>query len=163
MKISLKKYIIIASALIFCVVGLSFAETINIKDAIENGVKLDGKKIAVEGETIGHVMKRGEFAWLNINDKTECIGVWAGYAELAKIRHLGKYAVTGDWIRVYGVFNKSCPAHGGDTDIHAVSVVVVTRGSARNFAHDQRKVNILIFLIGVLVCLYIIKILKRRR
>jgi hypothetical protein len=159
---SIKKYIIITSILIFCGVGLSFAETRNVKDVIKNSAQLDGKNLTLEGEAIGHLMKKGEFAWVNINDQTECIGVWASYAELAKIRHLGKYAVTGDWVRVYGVFNNHCPAHGGDTDIHAASLVVLTKGSARNFAYDQKKANILIFLIGVLICLYIIKILKRR-
>jgi hypothetical protein len=163
MRASLTKYIFISSAVIFCMAGPCFAETTTIKYAIENGVKLDGKKIAVEGEAIGHLMQRGEFAWLNINDTTEGIGVWASYADLTQIRNLGKHAVTGDWIRIYGAFNNRCPAHGGDTDIHAASLVLVKKGGPRNFPYDQRKASVVILLIGVLACLYIIKILKRRR
>ena len=142
---------------------LAFAESINIINLIEKGRDYDSKKIAVEGEVIGHLMKRGDFVWFNIDDKTASIGIWSDLDLAAKIKYLGRHAATGDWVRVDGVFHAHCPIHGGDTDIHADGVTVIERGNIRTLTHDPRKVNILIFLSSILLCLYIIKILKRRR
>lgn len=142
---------------------LALAQSVKIEDLINDSSRYDGKRVLVEGEAIGHLMKRGDFVWFNINDNTMSIGVWANSELAAKLQYLGKHAVTGDRVRIDGVFHSHCSMHGGDTDIHADSMVVVKRGSIRKLAHDPKKVNILIFLTGLMVCLYAIRILKKRR
>jgi hypothetical protein len=140
-----------------------FADSLKMSDLIKNALTYDGKRVTVEGEAIGHLMQRGDFVWFNVNDNTNAVGIWAT-SNLAKdIKYLGRHAVIGDVVRVEGVFHLRCPGHGGDTDIHADKVIVTQRGSIRQLTHDPQKVNIIIFLTAILVCLYIIKILKRTR
>jgi len=133
-----------------------------IDGLIDNSKQYDSKKVLVEGEAIGHLMARGDHAWFNMNDGTASIGIWIDLELAGQLKHFGRHAVKGDQVRVDGVFNSDCFMHGGDTDIHASSMVVVKKGSAIQLTHDQNKVNILVFLIGLMVCLYIIKTLKRK-
>lgn len=157
------KYTICTFGFLLVFNGLSLAQSPTIKDLINNPQKYDNKKVLIEGEVIGHIMKRGDHVWFNINDTTTSIGIWAK-AEIAdKIQYLGKHAARGDLVRVDGVFYAPCPMHGGDVDIHADSLMVVKTGIAKQLSHNPRKVNILILLTGLMVCLYIIKILKRKR
>lgn len=165
MKLNLK-YLIYVHLFLMVFCTLSFAKTtgiIKINDLINNDKEFDGKEVTIEGEAIGHVMKRGQFAWVNINDKTNSIGIWLNYELEKKIKYLGKYAVIGDWLLIDGIFHSRCPAHGGDTDFHANNLVIINRGSLKNLTYTQKKVNILLLLIGLLVCLYLIKILKKPR
>ena len=141
----------------------AFAQSIKIIDLVEGGRGYDGKEISVEGEVIGHLMKRGDFVWFNIDDQTASIGIWADFDLAAKIKYLGRHAVRGDRVRIDGKFHSHCPMHGGDTDIHAHRIVIVKRGAPQILTYDNKKVNILIFIAGALLCLYIIKILKRQR
>jgi len=141
--------------------GLSSAETVEIKDLIGNGAVYDGRRVELEGEVIGHLMKRGDFVWFNISDGNSAMGVWTTYDEAKKIQYLGRHAVNGDYLLVEGVFHLKCPGHGGDTDIHADKITVLRSGSPRILTRDDRKINIIIFLTAILICLYIIKILKR--
>ncbi|MDD5618099.1 MAG: DNA-binding protein [Candidatus Omnitrophica bacterium] len=154
---------------IFCFIGILilshavFAQSLTVKDLIQDGMSYDGKRIAIDAEVIGHLMKRGDFAWFNINDGTKAIGVWTTFDLTKDIKYLGKHSVVGDTVRVEGVFHLRCPGHGGDTDIHADSITILERGKTRHLTYDSKKINILIFLIVILTCLYIIKILKRMR
>jgi len=141
----------------------AFAQSKKVIDLINKGRTYNGKTISIEGEAIGHLMKRGDFAWLNIDDKTASIGIWADLSLTTDIKYLGRHVVRGDRVRIDGVFHAHCPMHGGDTDIHADSIAVVERGFTKTLTHDSKKVNILIFLSSILLCLYIIKILKRGR
>lgn len=142
---------------------LVFAQSETIEDLISNSKRYDGKKVIVEGEAIGHLMKRGDHAWFNINDDTSSIGIWINSSLTDNMQYLGKHAVKGDWVRVDGMFYSHCSMHGGDTDIHADSMAIVRKGNAIKLTHDPTKVNILTLLTGLMVCLYIIKILKRQR
>jgi hypothetical protein len=151
------------AACVFIFGNSVFAQPIKINDLIEEARAYDGKRVVVEGEVIGHLMRRGNFAWLNINDTTNAVGIWATFDSAKDIKYLGKHAVIGDKVKVEGVFHLKCPGHGGDTDIHAESITIIDRGSPRHLAYEPKKVNIIIFLIAILACLYIIKILKRMR
>ncbi|MFC1709726.1 DNA-binding protein [Candidatus Omnitrophota bacterium] len=139
----------------------AFAEPTQVADLINEGTLYNGQRVVVEGEAIGHLMKRGDFAWFNVNDGTLSIGVWAPVGIASQVQFLGRHAVIGDQVKIEGVFNSHCSVHGGDTDIHAESIVVTEVGREKLLSHDPKKVNILIFLTGIMVCLYIIKTLKR--
>ena len=157
------KYIICSLVILLTFGYAAWAQSVAIQELINEIHKHDGKRVLIEGEAIGHVMKRGEHAWFNINDTTASMGVWAK-AELAdQIKFLGRHAVRGDIVRIDGVYYGRCPMHGGDADIHAHSMVIVKGGAKKELGYDQRKVNLLVFLIGLMVCLYIIKTLKSKR
>ena len=106
----------------------SFGETSLSTFLIENPSIFDGKLIKYEGEVIGDIMPRGDHAWVNIWDGENSIGIWGKKEDFAEIKYRGSYKYVGDRIRVIGVFNKECPMHGGDLDIHARKVFIVERG-----------------------------------
>ncbi|MRS11851.1 MAG: hypothetical protein EG823_02110 [Actinobacteria bacterium] len=113
-------------------------------ELIESPKEFDGSEIAFAGEVIGEAMKRGDMAWLHINDDAYYVknveegaqlggyntgmAVWLP-ADLAdRVTYFGDYKHEGDIVEVEGVYNAACGEHGGDTDIHATSLSVVETG-----------------------------------
>ncbi len=121
--------IIIAVMICFCP-AVSLADDVEVtsNDLINNAGDYDGKKIVYTGEVIGDVLSRGEYSWINISDGSNAIGVWVKSSDTSGIDMLGGYTAHGDTIRIEGIFNRACPAHGGDMDIHAVSIEIVEEG-----------------------------------
>jgi hypothetical protein len=109
-------------------IGAPAPLAVGTKELIEGARGLDGSLVVFEGEAIGDPMRRGDHVWVNLLDKDAAMGIYLPLSDLALIRSYGSYRSTGDILRVSGVFNRACPEHGGDMDIHASSVLVVTRG-----------------------------------
>jgi len=111
---------------------------------IETPKSFDGTTVDFQGEAIGEVMVRGEDAWIHLNDDAYMyknveegaelggynsgMAVWLPAAEADKISTVGDYKHEGDIVQVNGTFNAACAVHGGDMDIHATDLVVVTPG-----------------------------------
>lgn len=111
---------------------------------VENANAWNGRQITFTGEAIGESMVRGEMAWIHVNDDpymekgvgegAPLGGYNSGHAiwipvELARrIVFFGDCQNHGDIIRITGTFNSACREHGGDMDIHAVSLEVVHPG-----------------------------------
>lgn len=106
------------------------AATYSSKALIGNAKVLDGKKVVYRGEAVTAIMKRGEYAWVNVNDGGSAIGVWCKGYMLAPVQYLGGYKTRGDMLEINGVFNMACPEHGGELDIHANSVKIIQCGSS---------------------------------
>jgi hypothetical protein len=104
------------------------ALAVSSNELIEEPKKWDGREITYQGEVIGDVMRRGPAAVLNVNDGTYAMGVWVTVREADQIHLAGRYGVKGDVVLVHGVYHRACPAHGGDPDIHADRLVVLTPG-----------------------------------
>lgn len=128
-----KRPLIIASFAV-CLSALSVVATdaraaaYSSRALIENARLLDNKKVSYKGEAVTAVMKRGDHAWVNVNDGDNAIGVWARADALGRIAFLGDYKHKGDVIEVEGLFHRACPEHGGTLDIHAHRVSVVKAG-----------------------------------
>lgn len=119
-------------------------ERVRVEEVLENPKHYDGMTVRVEGEAVGDIMRRGEYAWLTLNDDDYVhdsdaalmevhsynigIGVWLPMQEASKIGYLGRYGVRGDRIEITGVFNASCDVHGGEVDIHAEKLTVLHEG-----------------------------------
>ncbi len=112
-------------------------------ELIEEHKAYDGQVITFEGEAIGDIMVRGDNAWIHLNDDqygkmrsrklsgyNSGMAVWLPANEAAKITTLGNYDNWGDLVRVVGTFNAACPEHGGDMDIHAISLAIIDPGEA---------------------------------
>ena len=97
-------------------------------ELVENANMLDGQIVSFEGEVIGDIMNRGDHAWLNVNDGTRAIGIWAKKDQLNNIDRIGDYFNKGSVIKVVGVFHRACAQHGGDLDIHAEEITVLVKG-----------------------------------
>lgn len=124
-------------------------------DLVEMPGSYDGDEVTFTGEAIGEAMRRGTMAWLHLNDdayyrqNTEegallggynaGMAVWIPAGLTDPISHFGNHANEGDIVRVTGTFNAACAQHGGDMDIHAASLDVVTPGHAVREPVDQDK------------------------
>lgn len=140
-----------------------FAQPITSKELIENAKEYDKKVVIYEGEVIGDIMERGEFAWINLHDGNYAIGVWIKKDMAKVIEYRGSYRFKGDWVRVKGIFNRICPEHGGNLDIHAFSLERIESGRETKERLVFPKLNLSLNLGGVLLCLIILNLFLRRQ
>lgn len=129
------------------------ADPIASSDLIDKAKLFDNKQVTYQGEVIGDVMIRGEFAWMNVSDGANAIGVWMPASEAEKIKYKGGYKYTGDTVKVTGTFHRACPEHGGDMDIHADTVEIVKPGFERNMTVNRYKVHLAVILLALMVVL----------
>ena len=148
----------------FLFAGVAFGiETISINQLIENAKVMDGKTVVVQGEAIGEVLERGNNAWVNINDGTNAIGIWLKLEDANKIKVFGDYLNIGDKVKVTGVFNRACVEHGGDMDIHAISIEVVENGYPVKEKVPSQKIviGIILVVVTLMVTGFYFKIMKK--
>jgi len=138
------------------------APAVSARELLENAEEYDGKTVTYEGEMIGDVMVRAQFAWINVRDETLCLGVFSPKGLVSEIEHKGSYGFSGDIISVQGTFYHSCPEHGGDTDIHAEKITVVRKGEATFYPLEPGKVKASITLSAIAFALAIIHLVVRR-
>lgn len=94
---------------------------------------LDGRLVTFEGEVVSEALAGGRGnVWLNVLSGGVAVGVWMPETMADQVREFGRWSHNGDMVRVTGVFNEACDLHGGDLDIHADSMVVVTAGEVRS-------------------------------
>jgi len=150
--------IIIAVIICFCP-AVSLASNIEVtsNDLINNAGDFDGKEIIYTGEAIGDILSRGEYSWINVSDGNNAIGIWVRNRDISDLNILGGYTAHGDTIRISGVFNRACPEHGGDMDIHALSIKIIQKGS--HVSHPVAVWKVIsgaILLAGTVVCLVLV-------
>jgi hypothetical protein len=111
---------------------------------VEDAAAWDGTTVRFAGEAIGEAMRRGDHAWIHLNDDAYGlvgpgeeagraganggIGVWVTAEQAGAIALFGDYRFHGDLVEVTGVLNAACPQHGGDLDIHASFLRIVRPG-----------------------------------
>ena len=152
--------------ILFCILHFTqlsaSAQSISSDELINNAKSIDGKSVAYIGEVVGDVMIRGEYAWVNLLDEKNAIGVWVGKDLVKDITYTGSYKFKGDVVEVSGVFHHACLQHGGDLDIHAQSLTKIIPGRPVQEIPNFKKGNIVILLSGALVLIWILVLLKRR-
>ena len=121
--------IIAALLLLAPAVALADGDAVNSNDLIDHAKDYDGKTIVYEGEVLGDILYRGDYAWLAVFDGSNTIGCYVTRADAEQISLVGGYGKKGDTVRIEGVFHRACAEHGGDMDIHASSVTVLAAGT----------------------------------
>lgn len=135
-----------------------------INDLIENSIKYNNKEFKIKGEAIGEKMERGDHGWVNINDGTNAIGIWLTEDQLKEIEVLGDYKHKGDVIEVIGEFHRDCKEHGGDVDVHAKSIVKLTRGKIDIPVVDRsRIITSMVIITSTLVLTIIYLNIRKKR
>jgi hypothetical protein len=143
--------------------AVCYAQTaVSSTELIEQARDFDGKEVIYQGEAIGEAMARGDHFWVNLNDADNAVGIWVPDSFLSLVLYTGSYKSRGDWLGVRGVFNRACKLHGGDLDIHALQVVKLRNGRLVPHRLVQEKHTIVIILLGVLLCLLILQLLKKK-
>lgn len=152
-------------AAFFAMPALAEEKTISSSDLVEKCRLYNGQEVVFQGEVIGDVMVRGDNAWISLNDDSYSAdsveegsklkgynsgqSVWCKASQVKSIEHKGDYRHSGDIMRVRGVFNRACPEHGGDMDIHASQVKLVKRGHEIPHPFDLPRAVVALFL-GIL-------------
>jgi hypothetical protein len=147
--------------LVLSTTNLVYAQPLSSAELINNARQHDGKVVMYAGEVIGEVMLRGQNAWVNIKDGINAIGIWMDKELASEILNTGSYRAKGDWVVVTGIFNRSCPLHGGDLDIHAQELHRTIAGRATIEDLNTNKRNLALVLLGLL-CLVLILRPSRR-
>ena len=160
-----KKFYILSFGFALCVLhftlGSVYAQSISSIELINNAKLYDGKTVVYEGEVIGDVMVRGDYAWINLNDGLNAIGIWIPKTLIKDILYEGSYKSKGDWLEVTGTFSRSCAYHGGDLDIHAQAIRKTGYGRAVTERLNLGKRNMFLVLMVILCLALILKQLKR--
>jgi hypothetical protein len=154
--------IILLYAMCHVLCAVSYAQPISSTELINNAKFYDSKLIVYEGEIIADIMKRGNYAWININDGENAIGIWLNASLLKDILYTGSYKSMGDRVEVTGIFNRACPQHGGDLDIHAQAIRKISAGRLIQKRLNLGKRNLAIILSGILCLIWILSLLKRK-
>ena len=110
-------------------VALADGNAVDSNDLIDHAKDYDNQIVVYEGEVIGDILNRGDHAWLAIFDGNNTISVYVTAGQAKQISTVGGYGKQGDTVRIEGVFHRACAEHGGDLDIHANSMVVLSPGS----------------------------------
>jgi hypothetical protein len=124
---------------------------------INRAREYDDQVITYQGEVVGDVMRRGDFAWVNLHDGKNAIGVWVPLHLIDQIVYTGSYKSRGDTLLVKGIFQRACPQHGGDLDIHAQQILKVASGRLTPERPNPYKLNQAGILLGVLLAVWILR------
>jgi len=147
---------ILGSLIVLLFSTFTFANTLITGEMLnKEGKKYNGKVIVFQGEAIGDIMKRGEYAWGNVKEGDFLIGVWMTYKDAKKIKYPGRYGIKGDNLRIEGVYNENCPEHFGEKDIHAINVEIINEGSPDKEKLDMGKIWLSFFL-GISTLIFIL-------
>jgi len=88
-----------------------------------------GSLVSFAGEAIGEPIDADAgHKWVNVSGGGSLIGVYMTDEEAAQITNYGAYGVKGTELDIVGTFDTSCEQHGGDLDVHAAKVGVVSPG-----------------------------------
>jgi hypothetical protein len=154
------KLILIISLLVFSSRGTVFAQNLSSNELIKNAKKYNNKLISYSGEVIGDVMLRGAFAWVNLNDGENALGVWMSAVLAKEIKFTGNYKSRGDRLEITGIFHQACLEHGGDLDIHAQSLRKIGDGKIAKEKLNFDKVSLSLILLGALLLVWILTLFK---
>jgi len=140
-------------------------------ELIENPKLWDGKTIDFTGEALTQAMVRGDYAWIHLNDDAYYLknveegaalggynsghAVWLPAGLVTKIAYYGDYTHEGDVVKIRGTFNAACAEHGGDMDIHATSLEVVTPGRVVREPVKFVKLGIALALLALAATLWV--------
>jgi len=138
----------------------ALAEPVSSPDLINNAKQYDGKEVDYKGEVIGDVMVRGKFAWINVNDGKNAIGIWLAADLVKEISYTGSYKEKGDIVEVKGKFNRACIEHGGDLDIHAVSLQIIQKGEKVDEVISPHKIRVAIAFLIICLTLTVIYFIR---
>jgi len=101
---------------------------VSINDLIKDSHAYDQKPIVIEAEVILEVLERDDYAWINVNDGTNAIGVYLPIEMTQDLKFFGDHSHIGDIVLIEGVFYRNCDEHGGEIDIHATKLTIVKQG-----------------------------------
>lgn len=141
----------------------SHAEIVSVEDLIRYPSLYNREKVEIQGEVVGDIMRRGEYSWINIQDGEYAIGVWVLASLTKDIKFSGSYSAKGAIVSIVGTFNRNCPIHGSDFDIHAESLVIKSNGKFLDRPISDKKIQLILYLGALALCLSLLSALRKKR
>lgn len=142
----------------------------------------DGRAVRFTGEVVGAVLRRGDHAWLQLNDDVYAggtgplpfhreyrggnsgVGVLVPVESIDAVRHVGGPAVRGDRVEVAGVFGRVDPQTREVGIVRADSLKIVAVGGALPRAVEPTRVLVAaLFALVAGGLLVLERVLRRRR
>ena len=154
-------FIIAILLLLLPTVALAENQSVSSNDLIDHAKDYDAKTVIYEGEVLGDILYRGNYAWIAVYDGNNTIGCYVSKAQAEQIDFVGGYGKRGDTVRVEGVFHRACAEHGGDLDIHANTVALISAGSSLQMPLS-RLVTTLAIALPLPAVLLLFMVWKRR-
>ncbi|PKQ36893.1 MAG: hypothetical protein CVT59_10420 [Actinobacteria bacterium HGW-Actinobacteria-1] len=146
---------LITVALVLAWPGSAFASSADARPLTATSIlagraALDGTMVAFEGEAIGEMLHTSDDSvWLSVLSDGTALGVYLPEQLAEQIAMFGDYDTTGDTVRVAGEFRRACDEHGGDMDVHAVSLEVIAPGADREHPVEFWKLGLAAVAFGV--------------
>lgn len=137
--------------------SLGYAQPVSSSHLIDNAQHYDGRSVIYSGEVIGDIMPRGEYAWANVHDGQQAIGIWLPQKLAGTIIYKGNYKAKGDWIQITGIFRRACEEHGGELDIHVASLKKMQSGYFVSRVFNRGRMNKAVILLAVLGGIWILR------
>lgn len=134
-----------------------FAGMPTISQLIENPSVYNGKFLTVQGQAVGSVMRRGNYAWVNMTDGSQTLGFWMPYSIAKEIKFTTSYNFKGDILTVEGTFVAMSLKHDGDMEFDVAKMVKIVPGGKIHHQINMEKVVILILLSSIALAIWIIK------
>jgi len=135
---------------------------VSINDLIGHSSEYNSQTVTLTGEVIGESLERQDGCWINMTDSTNAIGIWVTKNDAALIKIYGDYKHTGDTIKVTGIYYESCRQHGGEPDVHALSLTVENTGAERSENVSVEKILSAVGVVSAALILFIIYTTKNR-
>jgi hypothetical protein len=154
-------FIIAIFLLLLPAAALAESQSVGSNDLIDHAKDYDTKTVVYEGEVLGDILYRGNYAWIAVFDGNNTIGCYVSKEQAEQIGFVGGYGKRGDTVRVEGVFHRACAEHGGDLDIHADTVKTLTSGSVLQMPLS-RLVTTLAIVLPLPAALLLFLVWKRR-
>jgi hypothetical protein len=130
-----------------------------ISDMINNPNMYNGKFLTVQGQAVGSIMRRGDYAWVNMTDGAQSLGFWMPYALAKEIKYTTSYDFKGDLLTVEGTFVAMSLKHDGDMEFDVSKIVKIVPGGK---VFHEINFDRVIFLIVISAVAFVLWILKRR-
>ncbi len=162
-KITKSLGIVIISIFFFSIECKASDTIIKINDLIENSISMDGKKVIIQGEVIGEELERGEYAWININDGSNAIGVWIKQDLINNINYYGNYKNSGDIVQITAIYHRACREHGGDIDLHSTNFKIISSGYSfdRQISLEKMGSALLLSFLSIVLITYFLIVKKK--
>ena len=156
-------FILICIFTLLLTITCNASNAIQINQLVENAKVLDNTEVTIQGELIGEALERGEYAWININDTTNAIGVWVKQSDIDQIKFYGDYKHKGDIVKVTGTFYKACTEHGGDVDIHCSNIQIIETGhiSIEELSFVKTVTTVVLIVLAFLFLTFYFMLMKK--
>jgi hypothetical protein len=147
-------------------VALAAPAVITISELNAQSKALDGQVVCFQGEVIGDAIKSTEgCVWLALRDAHSAISVIIDADKTADIGSFGRYQVEGTTVEITGTFHLACDEHDGLTDVHALSLRVISPGGSVPEPLDTRLLvaGVVMALVGAALTFFYRLLVERSR